>query len=66
MRHCHDASGLECVAVVHLRDGTYGLVEVKIGGQPLIEKGVSTLVKLAEKIDTDATPAASLTVKAGL
>ena len=53
VRHYHDASGLECDAVVYLRDGTYGLVEVKIGGQPLIEKGVSTLVKLAEKIDTD-------------
>ena len=53
VRHYHDASGLECDAVVYLRDGTYGLVEIKIGGQPLIEKGVSTLMKLAAKIDTD-------------
>lgn len=52
VRHYHDASGLECDAVVYLRDGTYGLIEIKIGGQPLIEKGVSTLVKLAAKIDT--------------
>ena len=52
VRHYHDASGLECDAVVYLRDGSYGLVEIKIGGQPLIDKGASTLVKLAEKIDT--------------
>ena len=52
VRHYHDASGLECDAVVYLRDGTYGLVEIKIGGQPLVDKGASTLVKLAEKIDT--------------
>ena len=52
VRHYHDASGLECDAVVYLRDGSYGLVEIKIGGQPLIDKGASTLVKLSEKIDT--------------
>ena len=51
VRHYHDASGLECDAVVYLRDGSYGLVEIKIGGQPLIEKGAATLMKLANKID---------------
>ena len=56
VRHYHDASGLECDAVVYLRDGTYGLVEIKIGGQPLIDKGASTLVKLAAKIDTGRMP----------
>ena len=56
VRHYHDASGLECDAVVYLRDGTYGLVEIKIGGQPLIDKGASTLVKLAAKIDTGKMP----------
>ena len=56
MRHYHDASGLECDAVVYLRDGTCGLVEIKIGGQTLIDKGASTLVKLTEKIDTDKMP----------
>ena len=56
VRHYHDASGLECDAVVYLRDGTYGLVEIKVGGQPLIDKGASTLVKLAGKIDTGKMP----------
>ena len=56
VRHYHDASGLECDAVVYLRDGTYGLVEIKIGGQSLIDKGASTLLKLAAKIDTGKMP----------
>ena len=51
VRHYHDASGLECDAVVYLRDGSYGLVEIKIGGQALIDKGAETLKKLADKID---------------
>ena len=56
VRHYHDASGLECDAIVYLRDGSYGLVEIKIGGQQLIDKGASTLVKLAAKIDTGKMP----------
>ena len=52
VRHYHDANGLECDAVVSLRDGRYGLVEVKLGGAPLIERGAETLTKLASRIDT--------------
>ena len=52
VRHYHDANGLECDAVVSLRDGRYGLVEVKLGGSPLIERGAETLTKLASRIDT--------------
>ena len=50
--HYLDASGLECDAVLHTRNGKYGLIEIKIGGKELIEKGVGTLNKLAERIDT--------------
>lgn len=50
--HYLDAGGLECDAVVHLRNGRYGLVEIKLGGNELIEKGARTLCKLAERIDT--------------
>lgn len=49
--HYLDASGLECDAVVHTRNGKYGLVEIKLGGGDLIEKGVRTLSKLSAKID---------------
>ena len=51
--HYRDSSDLECDAVVHLRNGSYGLIEIKLGGNKLIEEGVSTLNKLAAKIDTD-------------
>jgi predicted AAA+ superfamily ATPase len=50
--HYKDKSGLECDAVIHLRNGKYGLVEIKLGGERLIEEGVKTLNKLASEIDT--------------
>ena len=51
--HYRDKNGLECDAIVHLRNGKYGLVEVKLGGDSLIESGAKTLKALAAKIDTD-------------
>ena len=50
--HYRDSSGLECDSVVHLRNGSYGLVEIKLGGDKLIEEGTATLKSLAKKIDT--------------
>lgn len=51
--HFRDKSGLECDAVVHLRNGSYGLIEIKLGGDNLINDGVATLKSLESKIDTD-------------
>lgn len=50
--HYRDKNGLECDAVVHLRNGSYGLVEIKLGGDNLIEEAAETLKELANKIDT--------------
>ena len=50
--HFRDRTGLECDAVLHLRDGRYGLIEVKLGGNRLIEEGAANLIKLDDKIDT--------------
>ncbi len=50
--HYHDNNGLECDAIVHLDNGEYGLVEVKLGGETLIDSGAKTLVALANRIDT--------------
>ena len=50
--HYRDGDGLECDAVVHLRNGSYGLVEIKLGGDSLIEEGVKSLQRLGKKIDT--------------
>jgi len=55
--HYHDRNGLECDAVVRLRDGRYGLVEVKLGGEALISQGCATLLKLSAAIDTAKTRA---------
>lgn len=50
--HYRDSSNLECDAVIHLRDGKYGLVEIKLGGDKLVKEGVENLIKLQQKIDT--------------
>ena len=50
--HYRDKSGLECDAVMHLRDGRYGLIEVKIGGERLIAEGRARLRRLSDEIDT--------------
>lgn len=51
--HYRDKTGLECDAVIHLRNGSYGLIEVKLGGDALINEGAANLLRLSEKIDTD-------------
>lgn len=51
--HYRDKNGLECDAVIHRRDGSYGLVEIKLGGDRALEEGAATLLKLESQIDTD-------------
>ena len=51
--HFRDKNGLECDAVVHLRDGRYGLVEIKLGGDELIKDGAKALNSLTEKINPE-------------
>ena len=51
--HYRDKTGLECDAVIHLRNGSYGLAEIKLGGDKLINEGAENLLKLADRIDTD-------------
>ena len=50
--HYRDKNNLECDAVVHLENGSYGLVEIKLGGAQLVREGAATLLELAGKIDT--------------
>lgn len=51
--HYRDNNNLECDAVVHLRNGHYGLVEIKLGGESLINEGAKSLLLLEQKINTD-------------
>ena len=50
--HYRDKSNLECDAVVHLENGSYGLIEIKLGGDTLIKEGAENLQVLANKLDT--------------
>ncbi|WP_296091360.1 DUF4143 domain-containing protein [uncultured Treponema sp.] len=49
--HYRDNTNLECDTVVHLRNGSYGLIEIKLGGDDLINEGAANLLKLQDKID---------------
>ena len=51
--HYRDKTELECDAVIVLRDGRYGLVEIKLGGETRIEEGANNLKKLKDRLDTD-------------
>jgi len=57
--HYRDKAGLECDAVLHRRNGSYGLIEIKLGGSDNIDKGAATLKDLASKIDTTKMKAPS-------
>ena len=57
--HFRTKEGLECDAVLHLRNGNYGLAEIKLGGDKQIEEGVRTLKQVAAKIDTTKMKAPS-------
>ena len=50
--HFRDKQGRECDAVVKIRGGKYGLVEIKLGGGTLVEEGAKTLNLLEALIDT--------------
>ena len=54
-----DSSGLECDTVLQRRDGSYALLEVKLGGTERIEEGATNLKELANKLDTTKMPAPS-------
>lgn len=54
--HYRDSTGLECDAVMHLRNGHFALIEVKLGGGTLIEEGAKNLLKLQAKLNTQHAP----------
>ena len=57
--HYRDKSGLECDTVIHLKNGRYGLAEIKLGGQKFIEDAAENLKSWSNKIDTSKMPAPS-------
>jgi len=57
--HYRDSNGLECDTVLHRRNGSYALLEVKLGGEEPINDGAASMIELARNIDTDKMPAPS-------
>ena len=57
--HYRDSNGLECDTVLHRRNGSYALLEVKLGGEEHINAASASMIELAGNIDTDKMPAPS-------
>ena len=57
--HFRAKNGMECDAVLHRRDGSYGLIEIKLGGDRLIQEGADHLIDIADQIDTSHMKAPS-------
>jgi len=57
--HYRDSNGLECDTVLHRRDGSYALLEVKLGGEEHINDGAASMIELSNIIDTEKMPAPS-------
>ena len=57
--HYRDSTGLECDTVLRRRNGSYALLEVKLGGKDLIDEGAANMLKLSQNIDTDKMPSPS-------
>ena len=57
--HYRDSNGLECDTVLHRRNGSYALLEIKLGGEERINEGAANMIALANKIDTEKMPSPS-------
>ena len=53
VRHYRDSNGLECDSIVHLENGDYALIEIKLGGEKLISEGIKNLHSLKKKLEND-------------
>ena len=51
VKHYRDSRGLECDAVVHIGKGKWGAIEIKLGGDKLVEEGVANLIKLKNDVN---------------
>lgn len=60
-------NSLECDAVLHLNNGKYALIEIKLGGEDLINEGINNLKLLENKIinSKQCLPAFKMIITAG-
>ncbi len=64
VRHYRDSRGLECDAVLHLDDGRWAMIEVKLGGETCINEGASNLIKIKNDLANSKNPALMLIITA--
>ena len=50
VRHYRDNAGLECDAIIHLPNGKWGAIEIKLGGEKAIDDAAKSLKLLKNKI----------------
>ncbi len=48
-----DKNGLESDAIIHLKDGRWGAIEIKLGSPDAIEDAAKNLLKLSNIVDTE-------------
>lgn len=51
VKHYRASNGLECDAIVHLDDGRWAAIEIKLGGEAGIKEAVEHLNKLENELD---------------
>ena len=56
VRHYRDSRGLECDTIVHLPDGRWAPIEIKLGGDKLIEEGIRNLLRLKADVNDKYAP----------
>ena len=54
VKHYRDSSGLECDAIIHFENGKWAAVEIKLGGEKLIQEGAENLEKLKKVVNNDS------------
>lgn len=57
--HYRDNDGLEADSVIHLRDGSWAAVEIKLRSEESIDEGAKNLISLSKKIDSKKMKAPS-------
>ena len=53
VKHYRDSTGLECDSIIHFENGRWAAIEIKLGGQKLIEEGAENLEKLKKVVNND-------------
>ncbi len=51
VKHYRDSNGLECDSIIHFDNGKWAAIEIKLGGEKLIEEGAANLNRLEKTVE---------------